>query len=258
MQPPGTPYMLQAACNSNCSCHVSGTFQPVCAANGVSFYSPCIAGCTSTVNGTYVNCSCVPAPSPLLAATANPGMCSTTCRTLPAVGVLLAIGMFMLFASAAPALAVVMRVLPPQHVSVGLGVMQSVWKLGSFPGPIVMGAIFDGTCLYSQHDCTTGGSVCILYDNNALGLYYAIFGILCKSGATAFYYLAYRVYQRRARRYQHQHIASLNRFAPHDLDVHAVGCSGIGAYAEVVHTSGPIAEGVVIVPSSDCVPPGSP
>ena len=43
-------------------------------------------------------------------------------------GALMGLGMFFVFACGAPALALVMRTLPHEYVSVGLGTMQVIWK----------------------------------------------------------------------------------------------------------------------------------
>jgi organic anion transporter 4A len=54
--------MDSAACVSNCGCS-SHVFEPVCGADGLTYFSPCRAGCISTLtdNGTYefANCSCI-------------------------------------------------------------------------------------------------------------------------------------------------------------------------------------------------------
>jgi len=54
--------------------------------------------------------------------------------------------------------------------SLALGVQSVVWRaLGSIPGPIIFGAIFDGSCEYWQFDCGRRGN-CWVYDNSLIGL----------------------------------------------------------------------------------------
>jgi len=40
---------------------------------------------------------------------------------------------------------------------------------GTIPGPLLMGVIFDSTCMLWQNDCGTQGS-CMFYDNVGLSL----------------------------------------------------------------------------------------
>ena len=65
--------------------------------------------------------------------------------------------------------------------TLALGVQSLVFRaLGSIPGPIVFGVIFDSTCLFWQFDCDRRGN-CWVYDNlqlsnRALGL--ALSGVI--------------------------------------------------------------------------------
>jgi len=46
--------------------------------------------------------------------------------------------------------------------------------LGNIPGPIIVGALFDSSCLYWQEECGNRGN-CWVYDNNHLSL--GMFGV---------------------------------------------------------------------------------
>ncbi|GFY44728.1 solute carrier organic anion transporter family member 4C1 [Trichonephila inaurata madagascariensis] len=51
--------ILENACNLNCNCSQTA-FTPVCGPDGKTLYfSPCHAGCSSSLNETFTNCSCV-------------------------------------------------------------------------------------------------------------------------------------------------------------------------------------------------------
>lgn len=170
----------------------------MCGVDGLTYYSPCFAGCMTA--SPYTNCSCVGACAgggSCAAGTVTEGACASSCHKLPSFSVALAFGMFFLFASAPPALTLIMRALPHEHVSVCLAVIQTLWKVGSFPGPIFMGAMFDARCVYSQYNCATDSNTCVLYDNDSLASAYAALGIALKAGATVLYFGAWWAYRNR-------------------------------------------------------------
>ena len=50
---------LTASCNFGCECDMNDV-QPVCGANGLTYFSPCHAGCTNigTNSDNFTNCAC--------------------------------------------------------------------------------------------------------------------------------------------------------------------------------------------------------
>lgn len=54
---------LTAACNFGCECHMSDV-EPVCGNNGLTYFSPCHAGCTFSSGENYKNCACVQSNQP--------------------------------------------------------------------------------------------------------------------------------------------------------------------------------------------------
>lgn len=48
---------LTAACNFKCECMMDDV-EPVCGNNGLTYFSPCHAGCTSFSSSNYTNCAC--------------------------------------------------------------------------------------------------------------------------------------------------------------------------------------------------------
>lgn len=52
--------------------------------------------------------------------------------------------------------------------SLALGIQSVIWRsIGSIPGPVVTGAIFDASCLFWENSCNTRGN-CWLYDSKKL------------------------------------------------------------------------------------------
>jgi nitrate/nitrite transporter NarK len=58
--------------SSGCSC--STVFQPICGSDGETYYSPCVAGCTSLLNDSYSSCGCIAGEG-----AARPGHCDHDC-----------------------------------------------------------------------------------------------------------------------------------------------------------------------------------
>ena len=49
---------LTASCNFGCECDMNDV-QPVCGSNGLTYFSPCHAGCSQgSQGGNYSNCAC--------------------------------------------------------------------------------------------------------------------------------------------------------------------------------------------------------
>ena len=68
------------------------------------------------------------------------------------------------------------RCIADEHRSLGLGIQSVIFRiLGSIPGPIVMGALFDASCEFWQEQCGERGN-CWVYNNEGLSL--RIFGVI--------------------------------------------------------------------------------
>uniref|UniRef100_A0AAQ4QHJ3 Solute carrier organic anion transporter family member n=1 Tax=Gasterosteus aculeatus aculeatus TaxID=481459 RepID=A0AAQ4QHJ3_GASAC len=137
-----------ASCNSDCFCS-SSDWDPVCGENGITYVSPCLAGCTASAgsgkNTVFSNCSCVGAAGNF---TATTGQClhKEDCD-----------GMFPYFL----ALSVVTSFI----ISLG-------GTPAGIPAPIYFGAIIDTTCLkWGQKRCG-GVGACRIYNTTAYRIAY--------------------------------------------------------------------------------------
>uniref|UniRef100_A0A8C7W602 Solute carrier organic anion transporter family member n=1 Tax=Oncorhynchus mykiss TaxID=8022 RepID=A0A8C7W602_ONCMY len=169
-----------SACNSDCVCS-DRDWDPVCGENGITYVSPCLAGCqTSTGSGkntVFSNCSCAVAAG--LSSgnlTASVGHCPhrDDCdRVFPYFLALSVITSFIISLGGTPGYMVLIRCIKPQLKSLALGFHTlSTRTLAGIPAPIYFGAIIDTTCLkWGQKRCG-GRGACRIYNTTAYRIAY--------------------------------------------------------------------------------------
>ncbi|XP_047467389.1 solute carrier organic anion transporter family member 4A1 [Mugil cephalus] len=193
---------LMVHCNANCSC-VRELYNPVCGADGIMYYSPCHAGCTSinhtdpsTGKQVYSMCSCVVGNVSWGGeGFALAGKCPSSCHHMPVFLSLLFIVICFTFLCSIPALTATLRCVPDSQRSFGLGIQWIVVRtLGGIPGPIAFGSVIDISCLLWQDQCGEQGS-CYLYHNSAMSRYTLVAGIIYKVLGTMFFLVASILYQ---------------------------------------------------------------
>uniref|UniRef100_A0A8C5DI55 Solute carrier organic anion transporter family member n=1 Tax=Gouania willdenowi TaxID=441366 RepID=A0A8C5DI55_GOUWI len=189
---------LVSQCNMGCSCSLKH-WDPVCAHNGVTYASPCLAGCQSTTgtskNMVFNNCTCVgetmtPAVnmSTVLGQCPRDSNCDSSFKIYMALSV---IGSFISAVGGTPGYIVLLRSIAPDLKSLALGMQTLIVRtLGGIPPPIYFGALIDQTCLKWGTKQCGGRGACRLYDSNAfrmrfmglvLGLYFlsnSLWGVL--------------------------------------------------------------------------------
>uniref|UniRef100_A0A674E774 Solute carrier organic anion transporter family member n=1 Tax=Salmo trutta TaxID=8032 RepID=A0A674E774_SALTR len=139
----------------DCSC-LAGEWDPVCSDNGITYTSPCLAGCSSSTgygkNTVFHNCSCVlssSAPegsmSVILGQCPRSRECSRSFTSYMAVSVL---SSFINSLGTTPGYMVIIRCIKPELKSLALGIQTLVMRtLGGIPAPVYFGALIDSTCL---------------------------------------------------------------------------------------------------------------
>lgn len=194
-------YQLDNECNAGCGCNMENYF-PVCGRDGLMYYNPCYAGCTSHTDDYryYSNCSCINynfAQANVTGAhywLAEQGKCASDCQWLPLFLPLLALLMCSVFVTSMPALAATLRCVPQEKRSFALGIQWIIARcLGSIPGPILFGKVIDLTCLLWQESCD-GEGACFFYDKKqmsfnllAIGIAGTVISTLCFLCALLFY-----------------------------------------------------------------------
>ncbi|XP_017552393.1 solute carrier organic anion transporter family member 1C1 isoform X1 [Pygocentrus nattereri] len=199
----GTPQIsydaqtLFSQCNQQCSCSAA-EWDPVCSDDGITYISPCLAGCMSSSghgkNTAFHNCSCVLSPSPVEGSTSvslgqcpRGPACSRSFTSYMAVSVL---SSFINSLGTTPAYMVIIRCISPELKSLALGIQTLVIRtLAGIPAPVYFGALIDSTCLKWGMKKCGGRGACRLYNSDK---YRVIFlGLIsCLSGSSYFFVIA--------------------------------------------------------------------
>ena len=155
--------------------------QPVCGANGVTYFSPCHAGCTSLLehsnNYNYTNCACVGGAELEDTTTtqssgvkrvpvATAGPCYTPCQMIFPFMVLLFFMTLLVAVTQMPVLMVVLRSVKEEEKAFALGIQFVIFRLfGYIPSPIMFGSVIDSTCILWKQTCEgSQGGRCLMYD----------------------------------------------------------------------------------------------
>lgn len=166
---------LTAACNFGCECGTSDV-EPVCGNNGLTYFSPCHAGCTAfSSRYNYTNCACihgnltrglVPEYAEVtVVPVATAGPCTSPCRTIYPFLILLFFMTFVVATTQMPLLMIVLRSVNEEERSFALGMQFVIFRLfGYIPAPILFGNLIDSTCLFWKSTCGEKGGRCLLYD----------------------------------------------------------------------------------------------
>lgn len=199
---PGTmhsplPALCGAPAAANCSC-ATWPFNPVCGADSLVYFSPCFAACNSTLPGSsshLLGCACVTGT----VATARSGMCSTSCTG--AMGLFFAVllvAMFFAFVTSSPFVSVFVELATPQLSAAAMAYQSVVTRLlGAIPGPLVLGAMIDSSCLLRESKCGRTGS-CYLYRSRDIRRQFIILGVATHVLTLCLYTLAWLAGRRAA------------------------------------------------------------
>uniref|UniRef100_A0A3Q4BBT1 Solute carrier organic anion transporter family member n=1 Tax=Mola mola TaxID=94237 RepID=A0A3Q4BBT1_MOLML len=177
---------LFSDCNSGCLCSRK-EWDPVCGENGITYVSPCLAGCVSSSgsgkNTVFDSCRCVALSDTRSGnLTATPGQCPRrdSCdRIFPYFMVLSVLSSFIISLGGTPGFMLLVRCMKPELKPLALGIHTLATRtLAGIPAPIYFGAIIDTTCLNWGYKT---GIALIVYLGLTLGLRTVSF-LLCILG----------------------------------------------------------------------------
>uniref|UniRef100_A0A8C0F5P6 Solute carrier organic anion transporter family member n=1 Tax=Bubo bubo TaxID=30461 RepID=A0A8C0F5P6_BUBBB len=163
---------LLAGCNRDCDCPLK-IWDPVCGNNGITYVSPCLAGCKAS-RGTgksmvFENCTCVAASgfsSPNVSAILGQCDGEENCDKMLHYFLILTLVCSFIFSLAAmPGYMVLIRSLKPEEKSFGVGIHGLASRVfAGIPSPIYFGALIDTTCLKWGATTCGGEGACRMYD----------------------------------------------------------------------------------------------
>ncbi|XP_031662845.1 solute carrier organic anion transporter family member 5A1-like isoform X2 [Oncorhynchus kisutch] len=180
---------LTGGCNVNCGCKIH-EYAPVCGSDGITYFNPCLAGCSSVGNDikgirNYADCACVQSRQVITPSSngqgnqlqlvivktylnengyALSGKCDRTCSTLIPFLIFLFIVTLITACAQPSAIIVTLRSVEEQERPFALGMQFVLLRtLAYIPTPIYFGAVIDTTCMLWQQDCGVHGS-CWEYD----------------------------------------------------------------------------------------------
>lgn len=171
---------LLSDCNLGCSC-TRREWDPVCGENGISYVSPCLAGCAlstgSGKNTVFENCRCLALADSLPGnLTATLGQCprGDSCdRIFPYFLALSVLSSFIISLGGTPGFVLLVRCIKPELKSLALGIHTLATRtLAGIPAPIYFGAIIDSTCLKWGYQMCGGRGACKIYNTSAFRTVY--------------------------------------------------------------------------------------
>lgn len=174
---------MTSICNVDCSCDPKTHFNPVCGGNNITYFSPCHAGCSIiNVDGKKVfrNCACITEPGLDFV---QSGKCAVSCQWQYLILFSLFVVILTTFVCTVPGVDLSLRCFPYRQRSLAVGIQWILIRtLGMIPGPIIFGAMIDGTCiLWGEATCNSDKGSCLMYKNSELSSSFLVLSVIYKA-----------------------------------------------------------------------------
>ncbi|KAJ8305036.1 hypothetical protein KUTeg_017412 [Tegillarca granosa] len=162
---------LTSTCNMDCDCSPND-LEPICGINGITYFSPCHAGCTRFYSYitpeeklmNFSGCSCIMenvsiSPEVIMSPVATSGPCKSTCQNLLPFLILLVVVTFTVGGTQMPLLMVTLRSVHEEERCFALGMQFVILRLFAYiPAPIMFGNTIDTSCILWKKKCGRHGS----------------------------------------------------------------------------------------------------
>uniref|UniRef100_F6Z8W3 Solute carrier organic anion transporter family member n=1 Tax=Monodelphis domestica TaxID=13616 RepID=F6Z8W3_MONDO len=165
-----TPF---SSCNSDCNCNAN-LWDPVCGDDGLTYMSPCLAGCKSLVghgkDTVFYNCSCVEVNNfQLRKNSAHLGICSRKddcSRIFIYYVILTSLVSILVGIGTSSSIILIFKFVEPDLKSLSIGLYTFVMRtVGGLLTPIYVGAMIDTACLkWDTSNCGNKGA-CRIYES---------------------------------------------------------------------------------------------
>nr|XP_020849983.1 solute carrier organic anion transporter family member 1B1-like [Phascolarctos cinereus] len=196
---PGTTENIPFSfCNSDCNCDAN-VWDPVCGDDGLTYMSPCLAGCKYSVGHgkdlVFRNCSCVEANNFQSGnSSAYLGKCPKTddcSRNFIYYMILSSLSSFIIGLGGTSAIVLIFKFVEPERKSLAMGFNSVVIRtLGGILAPIYYGAAIDVTCLKWDTDNCGDQGACRMYDPASFrNRFFGLTGGLRASGIICYIFL---------------------------------------------------------------------
>ncbi|XP_036876236.1 solute carrier organic anion transporter family member 1B3-like isoform X1 [Manis javanica] len=182
-------------CNSDCNCDET-QWEPICGDNGITYVSPCLAGCKSSNVSkkpiVFYNCSCVEATSfQNTSNSANLGECPRDDQCARKFYIYLVVQILSLFSSSLGGTSNIMLVfknVQPELKSLAVGFHSlTIRALGGILAPIYFGALIDRACIKWSITSSGKQGSCRIYNSTLYGFTFLGLSVGLKASAVILY-----------------------------------------------------------------------
>ncbi|XP_039267310.2 solute carrier organic anion transporter family member 4A1-like [Styela clava] len=149
---------IESKCNTKCGCSTD-RFNPVCDDLGVTYFSPCYAGCLTQMNETFFSdCQCLSGGN-ITSVVSSEKCAHEICPNMITMALILFVSYFSGFLAITPIVQATLRCVSFNQRTMALGVEKIAQiLLGRLLGRLLFGEAVEAACLVSSTECGDRGT----------------------------------------------------------------------------------------------------